>query len=68
MTYLKLIDRRSDLPHALSLWQFGYDNFTVIYGKQIRRDLTYSAAAEEYGLCLMHALACQGKMQTRRTA
>jgi hypothetical protein len=55
-------DERNDLPYPLALIQNGRNRFTVRYGLQIKRGLTYSEAAKEYGACLMHALALQGKL------
>jgi hypothetical protein len=34
--------------------------FTVTYGKQVTRGLTYKQAADELGSSIMHALACNG--------
>jgi hypothetical protein len=34
--------------------------FTVIYGKQVRKDLPYENALNEYGSCVFHSLACAG--------
>jgi hypothetical protein len=36
--------------------------FRVSYGAQVRDNLTYIEAAKEYGLCVFHALACEGKL------
>lgn len=36
--------------------------FKVTYGLQVRDNLTYLSAATEFGLCMFHALACEGKM------
>lgn len=33
--------------------------FLVRYGKQVKGDLTYRAAALELGACLMHQSACE---------
>lgn len=35
--------------------------YAVRYGKQYRTNLTYVQAAQEFGLCLMHGLTCEGK-------
>ncbi len=40
--------------------------FTVTYGLQVVRGLTYSEAAAEYGSCLMHALACEGRLDNEK--
>lgn len=34
--------------------------FRVTYGKQVKDKLTYTEGAREFGLCLFHALACDG--------
>lgn len=36
--------------------------FRVSYGSQVRDNLTYAEAAKEYGLCVFHALACDGEL------
>ena len=36
--------------------------FVVTYGKQEFGNLSYAQAAQEFGLCVMHALTCEGKM------
>ena len=58
----KVCDKRTDLPFPVTLIQTGKDQFSVIYGKQERHGLYYSHAATEYGRCVMHALACDGKI------
>ncbi len=47
------------------LIQNGVDSFTVTYGKQTKSKLNYAQAALEYGACIMHALACEGKLDNR---
>jgi hypothetical protein len=49
----------------ISLKQTGIDSFTVTYGKQIKTRLPYGKAATELGACIMHALACDGKLDNR---
>ena len=49
----------------IHLDQQGRDRFTVIYGKQVKNDLTYGEAASELGTCIMHALACEGMLDNR---
>ena len=46
----------------VTLAQRGVDWFAVVYGKQVTYDLTYAQACEELGACLLHALACAGKL------
>lgn len=52
----------TDIAFGVKLEQNGIDRFTVTYGKQVKRNLNYSQAAHEYGACIMHALACGGKL------
>lgn len=40
------------------------DIFTVQYGKDVRSKLNYTQAAQELGECIMHALACEGVMES----
>ena len=49
----------------IQLIQTGKDSFTVVYFKQVKKRLTYQQAACEYGACIMHALACEGKLDNR---
>lgn len=50
------------------LQQDGIDNFTVTYGKQVRRGLNYARAGAEFGLCVMHAASCDGHLDNRELA
>lgn len=50
------------------LQQDGIDSFTVTYGKQARRGLNYARAGAEFGLCVMHAAACNGNLDNRELA
>ena len=52
----------------ISLKQQGVDRFTVIYFLQVKKDLTYSDACTELGICIMHALACDSKIDNRTKA
>ena len=36
--------------------------FRITYGLEIKDNLTYVEAAEEFGLCVFHALACNSKL------
>ena len=38
------------------------DNFSVQYGAEIESNLDYSQAAKSIGLCIMHSLSCDGKI------
>lgn len=49
----------------IKLEQTGKDSFTVTYGLQVKQRLTYGQAATELGACIMHALACDGKLDNR---
>lgn len=51
-----------DLPFGITLEQTGKNSFTVTYGLQVSTGLTYSQAAKELGLCIMHAAACAGTL------
>jgi hypothetical protein len=46
----------------ITLRKHSNNNFTVVYHKQVREGLTYADAAHELGECIMHALACEGKL------
>ena len=54
-----------DKEADITLRQVGVDRFTVIYGKQIDKDLNYAEAAEMLGEVIMHALSCQGLLDNR---
>ena len=49
----------------IMLHQEAKDRFTVTYRKQVTDGLTYSQAATKLGSCLMHALACEGRLDNR---
>lgn len=38
--------------------------YGVRYGSELSEGLTYEAAAQELGLSLMHAMACEGLIKT----
>ena len=48
-------------PIILEQYERATQRFKVTYGLQIKRNLDYAAAAEEFGLCYFHMLACEGK-------
>jgi hypothetical protein len=50
------------IPFGISLYQKGHKNFTVKYGKEVKPNLSYTEAATQFGLSLMHALNCEGKL------
>ena len=49
----------------ITLSQQGRNNFSVEYGKQLAQMMPYNEAALELGACIMHALACDGKLDNR---
>ena len=51
----------------IRLTQTGMRSFTVQYGKQIERGLSYSTAAAKLGQAIMHAAACDGKLDNSAT-
>lgn len=59
----KLCWKHTDLD--VSLHQTGKDLFIVTYGKQETLFLNYAEAAHELGESIMHALACEGKLDNR---
>lgn len=46
----------------VELWKGPKGLYAVVYGLQMREGLTYEEAGKELGLCLMHSLACEGKL------
>lgn len=60
--------RHDDLAFTVILSQQGPDRFTVTYGQQITSNLTYAQAAADYGRSVMHALACDGRLDNRTRA
>lgn len=59
---MKICAKFNDLAFPVTLSQSARKLFTVEYGAQIKRGLTYSEAAHELGACLMHAMACNGDL------
>jgi hypothetical protein len=53
-----------NIAFPLELSRTGRGRYTVQYGKQEKRNLDYLQAASELGVCLMHALACDGKVDS----
>lgn len=49
----------------ITLLQHGKNDFSVRYGLQLKEKLTYSEAATKLGTCIMHALACDSKLDNR---
>lgn len=56
----------TQLDTPVVLEQRSNGKFRVTYGKQVRDNLTYGAAARELGKCVMHSLACNGKLDNDR--
>lgn len=65
MSKLTLCHKTIDLAFTVTLEQLGKDRFRVTYGKQIDTDLNYAQAAAKYGQAIMHALACDGRLDSR---
>jgi hypothetical protein len=57
-----------DLAYPVKVDQLSDGKFRVTYGKQVKTDLHYGAAAHEFGLCVFHALACDGKLNNTSPA
>jgi len=47
---------------TITLTQQGVNSFTVTYGLQVKKGLSWRGAATELGSCIMHAAACEGKL------
>ena len=54
-----------NLAFPVKLEQQSMNRFTVTYGLQVKRHLSYSDAATELGMSIMHALACDGLLDNR---
>jgi hypothetical protein len=50
--------------YPIRLEQMGKNKFRVTYGQQIIDCTTYGSAAKELGVCIMHALALEGRLNT----
>lgn len=48
----------------ITMRQNARGQFTVVYGKQKFAGMGYQKAAQELGECIMHAVACEGKLDT----
>lgn len=59
---MKTVYKASVAGFPIEMVQLANRRFRVIYGKQIRTGLDYAQAAAELGSCIMHALACEGKL------
>lgn len=61
----RLCHEVKDLAFPIKLEQLGVDRFRVTYGLQVDDELTYGRAAAKYGEAIMHALACDSKLDNR---
>lgn len=52
----------TDLAFPIKVEQYANARFKVTYGKQVSDRLTYERACAEFGACVFHALACDGKL------
>jgi hypothetical protein len=60
---MKNIHTFVDGDYPVELWQDSKKRFRVIYGSHSKKNLTYSEACTEYGECVFHSLACNGKLE-----
>lgn len=58
----KKIYEITDIEYPIILYKTGEDKYTVQYGAQIDKDLSYTEAAENIGFAIFHALQCEGKL------
>lgn len=47
----------------IELVQLGTNNFTVMYGAQVWYRRSYVEAGKDLGYAIMHAAACEGKLE-----
>lgn len=47
---------------TIELRQWGKDAFTVQYGKAVTGKISYQQACLDLGASIIHALACEGKL------
>lgn len=55
---MRLIHKFEQFDVAVTLEQHSNGKFRVIYGKEVRDNLSYGAAARELGECLLHSMSC----------
>ena len=53
----------TDGAYPIRLDQEDKNHFTVVYGQQVKTNLSHSEAACNLGECIMHSLALQGKLK-----
>lgn len=46
----------------IKLDQYGRERYAVMYGAQYQENLSYTEAATQLGVAIMHGLICEGKM------
>jgi hypothetical protein len=63
---MKQCFRLTTLEFPIYLNQKGRDNFQVVYGDEVKENLTYDHAANALGAAIMHALSCQGMLDNRK--
>ncbi len=51
--------------YPIELWQTGKDSFTCVYGLEVKTRQNYTDAALDLGANIMHALACEGRLDGR---
>lgn len=62
MNNVCIVQKTEGTQCDVTVTQQGPNNFTVIYGKQVKPRLTYAQAAREFGECVFHSLACIGQL------
>lgn len=55
-----------NLAFPVKVEQHANKLFRVTYGAQVKDNLTYEQAAREFGYCVFHALACDGKLDNSK--
>lgn len=60
----KTIYKNETLAFPIKVEQTGKDRFVVTYGEQVTKGLDYGRAATELGTSIMHALACEGALDS----
>jgi hypothetical protein len=61
----KSVFKLDNVAFPIEVKQNGKDNFTVIYGLQVKEHLTYATATKELGQAIFHALSCDGVIDNR---
>jgi hypothetical protein len=55
---MKTIIVVNNLDHDVKLEQSSNGKFRVTYGKQVTGNMSYIAAAHEFGECVLHSAQC----------